>query len=618
MCRFLGEFSFDQQLSFFEQFRVLNELSKPGGPDSTGFWEDNYCRMGFNRLAILDTSENGNQPLLSPDGNYVIVFNGEIYNYQGLIKKFGIDRSKLRSSSDSEVIAHLVEIIPVHELPALLNGMFAISVWDKRKQYLWLMRDFAGIKPLFYGLTSHGVVFASQFDQVIKHSWIKGKVNVAPEGLFDYIRFGYMHAPNTIYTSVFQLMPGEIILFDAESGIREKRFFKRFFNNSYSANSVIDTDPQHPKYLFKLLMDVIKDHLVSDVPLGSFLSGGIDSPIVTAIGGLLDPSVCSFTMGLNDRQLNESKIASQYARHRHIKNVSKEFTTRDLIQINDKHFNAYPEPFGDYSSLPTFLITQEASKSFKVMLSGDGGDELFWGYPRFINVMNHSRWFLLPIAFRTILAKGYRLSGKRLSYAVESYNSIGDWMMDQHSHNNSDFLKNVCYNFSNSTSIQKAYEFFGTNKSELLLYMRKCEFYAHLQRVLIKVDRASMANGLEVRVPFLDERVIQFSQSINPTLGINHRITKNILKKLMEQLYPSEIINQKKMGFSVPIKGWMLGALREEVMDLLIGTSMFGEEFFDNKKLKDHFYHFFKTGEGNEWGIWIFYALQKWAHLINR
>ncbi len=613
MCGFLGECSVN--LLDEAVFKKLLSLSFKRGPDSHGTYKiDGQVQLGFNRLSIIDLSANGNQPYHSPGQNFSFVFNGEIYNCEALISKFSLDKTKFRSSSDTEVIAHLLEKTSIENIAKELNGMFAISVYDKARKTLSLLRDFAGIKPLFYGLHSSGIVFASQFDQVQKHPSINKELNINAEVLKEYFALGYMQAPNTIYKSIYQSEPGSIVsysLTDKKISIENCMRFKYKHNPSFKETSVKTIDKGD-----KILNDVIKRQLISDVPTGTFLSGGIDSPIITAIASKQKKDIESFTVKIEDEKINESEIAKQYANHLGIKNIVAQFSNDDIVKLINEHFKAYTEPFGDYSSIPTFLICKLAQRNFKVLLSGDGGDELFWGYPRFYNVFKHISWFALPLFLRKTIAKVQRKLGKKISYGIE-LDSIGNWVLDQQTHNN---LKTVDTFFKSATAISKElknyYNYTGSLKNEdLMQWLRWNEYYCHMQRVLIKVDRASMGNSLEVRVPFLDKEIVDYAFTVSPDL--ENKNPKYILKKIIERYFPASLINKKKMGFTIDIETILKSHCKEDFIRLLKSDKIIGKEILDMPAIDEYVKSYFLNTHNNSWGVWIIYAYLKWSDIHN-
>ncbi len=429
MCGFLTEYSFiPDNITNKESFNSLLALSSHRGPDSSIIHTEKNYQLGFNRLAIIDLSENGNQPKFSPTKRYHVVFNGEIYNYKELEKKYQL--SNLQSTSDTEVLVHLLDLLGVDAAIGELNGMFAIAVIDTITDNLYLIRDFAGIKPLFYGVSDKGIVSASQFDQIFKHSWFKDNITLRSDIMKEYFGFGYMHAPNTIYENIFQVNPGEFLKI-SKFGSIEKQIFKRF---DFKAQIKHGHENEVVKTLESPLIDSVERQLVSDVPLATFLSGGIDSPLITALAKHKNPKIEAFTISVEDSILDESEVASAYAEHLKIAHQVENVNKTDLLKSIDAHFNKFPEPFGDYSSIPTYLITKIARNKYTVMLSGDGGDELFFGYPRFLDVIKKQYWFNIPFTIRKPII---RLTNKLKltdTWAPFHYNTLAQFIKEKHTH----------------------------------------------------------------------------------------------------------------------------------------------------------------------------------------
>ncbi len=611
MCGIIGEFS----LELLDQstFNELLNLSINRGPDcQESLIIDECVQMGFNRLSIQDLSVNGMQPYFSPNKEFYFVFNGEIYNCEELIIKFELDRSKFRSTSDTEVIAHLLEKTTIETIASELNGMYAIAIYSRIKNAISLLRDFVGIKPLFYGVYSKGLVFASQFDQVYKHPAVKQNIKVNASVLKEYFSLGYMQSPNTIYENVFQIEPGSVLTFHLPTMVNTNTYESRFDYKSHPNHK--ESDAINTQNIDAILSDVISRQLICDVNIGTFLSGGIDSPIITAIASKQKSDIEAFTVKAGGEAFDESKIASEYAKHLGVKNIVAEFSSEDVIATINEHFKAYPEPFGDYSSLPTYLICKLASKNFKVLLSGDGGDELFWGYPRFYYTLKHATRFKQPKWFRVYYAKIERRLGKKVSYGI-SADTIGDWVLGQHSHNSLtdvDSFFNTPVSFSDSLS--KYYQYTGTDANEeLMQWLRWNEYYCHMQRVLIKVDRASMGVGLEVRVPFLDKAMVNYAIDIAPDL--NNKTPKNLLKRLMTNYFPEQIINQKKMGFTIDIANILHQHCKADFMSLLQSESIVGRELLNMQAIQKYVDDYYLNVHDNNWGVWIIYSYLKWSSL---
>lgn len=610
MCGFLGEFSYKNEfLSTSEDFTELLNLSKHRGPDNTTTYKFSNFQLGFNRLAILDISEAGNQPKKSPSGRYHMVFNGEVYNFKSLKEKYYL--ANLKSTSDTEVISHLLDVLGIEQTIKELNGMFAIAIVDTKDNNLFLTRDFAGIKPLFYGISKQGIVSASQFNQVFKHSWFRSEIQLRKEIVKEYFGLGYMQAPNTIYQNIFQVKPGELIKFSKNGTI--KKTILLTYSHSIE-NNVADGEIKNVEKFDKIINQVINRQMVSDVPLASFLSGGIDSPLVCAIAKKQKPSINTFTLGVDHKKYDESKKAVAYAKHIKVKNKLEFIKPSELMNTIDEHFQFFTEPFGDYSSIPTFLITKKAKKEHTVMLSGDGGDELFFGYPRMLDVLQKRNWFKVPFQLRRPLVR-LAIKLKLLdSWAPYMYKNIEEWILGKHLHIPKHHLNKLFPNISFSNELNNLYTVpEKCNKKALLNWLRYNEFYAHLQRVLVKVDRMSMGNSLEVRVPFLDKESIDFAWDIIPKIEKNRFYLKGLLKEVMALYYPKKIIEQQKKGFAVPIEDWLHTNLKTDLKKVIFETPVYGEELIDIKELKQYVTDYLDDKHHDSWGIWHIYAWQKWA-----
>jgi asparagine synthase (glutamine-hydrolysing) len=592
-----------------EAFRELLSISHKRGPDGTGFWTDkNHVQFGFNRLAILDTSDKGMQPVQSPCGRYVLMLNGEIYNYLALQHKYGIFNEHLRSGSDAEVLIHLISQIGLHAILPELDGMFAIALLDREAQTLCIARDFAGIKPLYYGIKEKIFVCASQFNQVFRHPSFKDNLVLRPEIVKEYFGLGYMQAPNTVYNYIYQVNPGECIIYDLQAcQIKAK---KRFYTWKEKP-SMSESEPKLPTEFNTLLSKVVTTQLQSDVPLATFLSGGIDSPLVTAHAHAKYIDINAFTVAADDPTINESDIAKAYALHLGVKQEIIGFTETELLESVQEHFKGIPEPHGDYSSIPTWLICKKVKEHATVMLSGDGGDELFWGYPRFIRSIQHLHWFKYPRFLRKAIMPFIRRIRKGLSSGPQLFNSFGEWTLHKQLHLFD--LDQLVPNTDYSKELKEVYRYVGTDKIDALYYLKKNEFYAHMQRVLRKVDLMSMANSVEVRVPFLAKEVIEFSNGTIPELGIKHQKPKILLKKALAEFIPSHLIEQQKRGFSVPIEQWMRGPLKQDIKQMIFHTPIYGAGLINVDFLHQLVRDFFNGKSVNAWGIWQMYAWQKWA-----
>jgi asparagine synthase (glutamine-hydrolysing) len=607
LCRLFGNITQNSSKLEFGEFEKLTFLSKAGGPDSTDYYEDDLVQFGFNRLSILDTSAAGNQPIQSPSNRYVVMLNGEIYNFKDLMLQFNLQN--LRSGSDVEVVAHLIEILPFSDVIALLDGMFALVVWDKLEKRCFMARDFAGIKPFFYAYSSKGLVFASQFNQITKHSWLSQK-SIYEVGLREYIQLGYMQAPHTIFVGIKQLEPGKYITYSWEQENIEIKEYQLFFQETQQ-QIYQETAKDTLDLLRSTLADSVKKQLIADVRLGVFLSGGIDSTLVAVNAVKINPEIESLTIGFEDKEFDESVQAKEYAKILGIKNETVVLNDNELLSIYNEHFDHLTEPFADYSSLPTFLISKISSQKFKVMLSGDGGDELFWGYPRFNTFANSIPYFQIPgktnrkIATRILKKANYNVTG------FLSEGSLGSANFEFQSYNGSNTINSLFKQVPEiSTELKQGYEFDTKSKVDGLSYLRRNEFYNHLQKVLIKVDRMSMANGLEIRVPLLGKEMLKLAEQIHPELHKHHEL-KFMLKKLLAESIPHNKMNLKKSGFMPPIVRWSKSVLKNEILDIINSQDFFGKEYIKSDQLKKISSTIDTTT--NIQSIWALYSLQKAA-----
>lgn len=608
MCGFLGEIT--NNLLEPNAFKSLLDLGKQRGPDQQGFWKDATCQFGFNRLAILDISEAGKQPMISPSGRFVMVLNGEVYNYKELQKQYQINKEQLRSTSDAEIIVHLLDKEPIHKIASILNGMFAIAVWDIQTQKQYLIRDFSGIKPLYYGVKDGELVFASQFDQIFKHPSFKEK-ELRADAMKSFFGFGYMHAPDTVFKNIFQVEPGHLVVWDykVKSLIENTTYYQWQVEEKLK-----DTDINTKTAFNTCMQKVVKLQLQSDVPLGTFLSSGYDSSLITAFAKQEEPLIRAFTFGIDSHgKFDERDDASNYAAHLKVNHTTDTAKEADLLDVIDSHFKAIPEPFGDYSSIPTYVICDKASQFAKVMLSGDGGDELFWGYPRFRTSLKNAYWFNYPLWCRKIIMPVIRKMKKKVPWGIQMYRHFSDWILNKQVHFSDidSFMPNVSF----PLSIYETYNYTGSlKKPQILQYLKKNEFYGHLQRVLKKVDLTSMAHSLEVRVPFLDKEMIAFSNQIESGFTINHNRTKLILKTSLYDFIPKEMVNTEKKGFSVPMASWLRNELKSDFKETLLERPFYGSEHVNMEYLKKIISAFFEGDNSVDfWGLWHVYAWQKWA-----
>lgn len=363
---------------------------------------------------------------------------------------------------------------------------------------------------------------------------------------------------------------------------------------------------------------VVGSQLVSDVSIGSFLSSGVDSTLVCGFASKINKNIKTFTIGTNGYIGDERSKAEEYSKALNLEHKSHSIIEAEILEAIDDSVNLMGEPFGDYSSIPTFLITKHAKKYNTVMLSGDGGDELFWGYPRWNKYLEDYRYFKLPLSIRRFQTYLVRLQSGKIFYSPTIFKTPGDRVLNSHSHNDIFLMNKIMPGSENSTTVKDLYHFSPkAPKIEFRDWLRWNEFYAHLQRVLIKVDRMSMANSLEVRVPFLDKRVIEFAWNNKSSYGRTHYNNKKFLKDQLSQFIPKSEINKNKLGFTVPIEKWLREPLKTTVQEKLLGHKFYGEGFVDKVALETYIKDFYSGNHNNSWGIWILFCWQKWGDYMN-
>jgi len=613
MCGFIGEYLFNEKnKSSYQVFSDLLKLSFKRGPNHSGVVFKTNFQLGFNRLSIQDLSDLGNQPMMSLDERYYMVFNGEVYNFNQL--KIDFNLTNIHSSSDTEVILRLIEKIGVDAAVKQLDGMFAIMLVDTRLNKTYLIRDYAGIKPLFYGISDKGIFAASQFDQVHKHPWFKENLKLRKDVVKEYFGLGFMLAPNTVFKNIYQVNPGEIVTIDS-NGVITKDFFEYF--DVVNKVQINESDKSFLKHFKKDLSNTVKEQLVSDVPIATFLSGGIDSPLITALAKKHKTDIKAYTIGVDDKTIDESDKAREYADYLQVNHKVKSIAKTDLINFIDEHFEAYPEPFGDYSSIPTFLITKEAVKDNTVMLSGDGADELFFGYPKLLHIVLNKSFFYGPIKLRKFINRAFIKLNILSTYAPVIYDKVSEWALGKQLYLPQNLLDSIVPDTLFSIELKTKFDTLdNSSKDSLKLFsaLKKNDFYTHMQRVLMKVDRASMGNSLEVRVPFLAKKIIKHGFSSAPKFINKNYELKNVLKKTLALLVPKSIIYKNKKGFTVPINKWLRNELKDELIEYVFDRDFFGNNIIEVKSVRKFVKDFLDEKHDNEWGVWHIYAWQKWAY----
>lgn len=550
------------------------------GPDESGTWSQPGVWLGHQRLNIVDLS-TGQQPMGNEDGRVVTAFNGEIFNHLELREGLEKGGHQFRTRSDTEVLVHLWEELGTG-VPEQLNGMFAISIWDQQTRRLFLARDRMGQKPLYYAEVNHGLIFSSELASLMAHPAVSRDLD--PVSLRQYLLFSTIPAPATILSGVRKLEPGTWLLWE-EGQTRVERYWDiNFPPRDQRPPSIPDAADQ----LRSLLKDSIKKRLMSDVPLGVFLSGGLDSSTLVAllnelVGG---PNVETFSIGFSDKSYDETSYAQTVARKFRTRHHHKELSPSAMLERIPRIMGCLDEPLADGSLIPTFLLSETARKKVTVALGGDGGDELLLGYPTFKAHKIASIYSRLPNFFKP----GLKSLVNRLPVSMD--NVSFDYQAKS-------FLRGMDYD-----AIHRHFVWIGAASPEqhhtlltpdTLASATDASVFGQLDRhisrvaprdqfdllsyvyskiymgdtILTKVDRASMMNSLEVRAPFLDYRVVEFLTGLPSSYKLRGFNMKYILKKAMARDLPPEIIKRPKKGFGVPLGSWIRGDLRRHTLDLL-------------------------------------------------
>lgn len=575
----------------FRNDKVLHRMTdiiKYRGPDGRGYYISDEVSLGICRLAIIDL-KTGDQPIYNEDKSIAVIFNGEIYNYLELRKKLELNGHRFYTTTDTEVIVHLYEDYKEGFVNHIC-GMFAIAIWDQRERKLLLVRDRLGIKPLFYTKLPDGnIVFASEIKSILLHPWVSKEINLS--ALDSYFTFLYIPQPETIYKNIFHLPPAHYLVWKNRE-IQLKKYWKLEIKNEELKNK---NEKFYLEKLEELLKYVIKEHLIGDVPIGVFLSGGLDSSTICVFTSQVTPKINSFTIGYSspDEAYNELKKAQIVAK---ILNTNhKEFVvTPEVVKLLTEIVLGFSQPFADSSAVPTYLVSKVIRENCKVALTGIGGDELFCGYPRYLGMKIASilPTIKIPRMFIKLLPESYTADNplgriKRFLYGLkfpmdDRYISFISYLSRE---DKLEFYSDKFLSFLNNqrgNQLHKHY-FNSFPSDELLNKILFADINTYLcDDLLLMADRMSMLNSLELRVPFCDHRVVEFVASVPAELRLKGMTLKYLLRRLMSKYLPKEIVNQKKMGFMIPIARWLRDELKNNV-----------EKFIKKKEYSDYFQYEF-------------------------
>lgn len=591
-----------------QHLQAMTDTLQHRGPDADGFFydENTSTGLGHRRLSIIDLSSAANQPFYSASGRYVMIYNGEVYNFKELTAKYGI---KPRTHSDTEIILEAFAIAGPESFNDL-NGMFAIVIFDKETGKLFMARDRAGVKPFYYWYNDGEFAFASELKAIMSLQ-IKKEINL--DAVSNFLYLGYIPGEDTIYKDCHKLQPGQYAVLD--KGVLD--IFSYWSLEDEIDPAVLSNEKEARKTLKHLLSSSVEYCLISDVPLGIFLSGGVDSGTVAAIARKVSGApVKTFSIGFKEEKYNETAFASQVAKHIGSEHYEFTVTEQDALHLVDGLTDIYDEPYADTSAIPTLMVSKLARQHVTVALSGDGGDELFMGYGFYIWAKRLNNPFLK--AFRKPISKSLFMFGNsRLKRGSKLIDYTNDARKKSHIFSQEQY-------FFTENEIEKLLIKSGPitlnetilNPKRQLSAMEEQSFFDiknYLpEELLVKTDRASMHHSLEVRVPLLDHRLIEFAINLDESLKMKGGNSKYLLREVLYDYVPKEIFNRPKWGFAVPMHLWMKNELHY-LLDTYLSEQLVREvnlvHYESVKKLLDLY------SKGNDYlynRLWALVVLHKW------
>jgi len=611
------------------------------GPDAGGVWVDDAfpLALGHRRLSIIDLSEAGAQPMRSASGRYVLSFNGEVYNFPRLRREEGIASYPFRGHSDTEVILAAVQHLGAEKAIARLEGMFALALWDTHERCLWLARDRVGKKPLYYGWCGDAFLFGSELKALREHPDFERELD--RNALGQFMQYGWVSQPHSIYRSVRKLPPGSLlrIAHDGKPWAAQPAAF-------WSARAIAEQGERNPftgsydeaiARLDEILLQAVSDRMVADVELGALLSGGIDSSMVVALmQKLSDRPIKTFSIGFWEEKYNEAEYAAAVASHLGTDHHEIYVTPDQALDVVAHLPHIYDEPFADSSQIPTYLVCKLAREQLKVVLTGDGGDEQMAGYRRYRNCLAHWRDVQrIPHSARSVVrpvasalgsgswawASRYAHQGRDVPRWTRKLAKISQRSCNWEADSPQEILANkfnkclaidqfVPHAVAASTPLtDPAY---WADVRDPLLSMLHYDYIGYLpDDILVKVDRASMAVSLEARAPLLDHRVLALAWSLPVEYLFDGKTGKRVLRDLLMRYVPRALVDRPKRGFSVPIKEWLVGPLRDWVEALISEDALASQGIFDVKSVRDAWHqHLYGWANHSEllWSVLMFQA----------
>ena len=624
MCGICGKINFDSKPPDEQALRKMAAVLSHRGPDDGGFYIKNNVGLGHRRLKIIDLSDAAHQPMANEDGSIWIVCNGEIYNFQDLREALEEKGHIFRSKSDTEVIIHLYEEKGV-DCAKELRGMFAFAIFDENKKRLFLARDRIGKKPLYYAVNNEALIFASEIKSILQDPSISRGINLNSLDL--YLTYQCVPTPRTIFSGIEKLPPAHTLVLE-DGKIQIQRYWQISYQNRHKLK-----EEEYCQRILDIFSEACKIRMTSDVPLGAFLSGGIDSSAVVAMMSKFSSKpVKTFSIGFKEESFNELEYARKVAKLFHTEH--HEYMVKpDALEVLPKLIWHFDEPFADSSAIPTYYISKITRQEVTVALNGDGGDESFAGYERYPAVKIADIYGFLPGFIRSSIAylsqglpestqkkdflkrfKRFVKAGclsreKRYAYWMSAFDS------EQKRSLYSQDFKNRLGKIDSGEYITDAYRQLDTG--DFIAKTLFVDVSTYLPNdLLVKADIASMANSLEARSPFLDHKLMEFAASLPSDLKLKGLTTKYILKKALKGILPQEILQRSKSGFGVPVGNWFRNELKDYARDILLSLKSLKRGYFQEdavKRLLDE--HILgKTDHGQR--IWSLINLELWHQVF--
>jgi len=636
----------DSEIS--DQLLAMTKSISHRGPDDDGFWinEKSKVALGHRRLSVLDLSSAGHQPMHSKSGRYVIAFNGEIYNHLSLremLDSISDNAINWIGHSDTETLLSCFEIWGIEATLKKISGMFSIALYDNEHESLYLIRDRMGEKPLYYGWSGDVFLFSSELKPLKKVHGFSGEIDRNVLALF--LKYDYVPSPYSIYKGIKKLSQGSFIKISrvnnnwSSESIQGPNYYwsmSDIAKSGLGAKRFKGSDKDAIQKLDDLLSKSVKQQMISDVPLGAFLSGGIDSSLVASLmQKQSSKKIKTFTIGFKEKQYNEAEYAKKVALHLGTDHTELYITPKQAIDAISRLPKIYDEPFADSSQIPTFLVSEMTKQHVTVSLSGDGGDELFGGYNRYF--MANKVWIKIekiPLTIRKLLSKGitslspniwdfllnmifiFLPSSFKMSHPGDKIYKLSKILTSKNIY---DVYDGLVSHWSNSFEVvigskkrtgkpNEDIEFF--HPEDEMMFLDSITYLP--DDILVKLDRAAMSVSLETRTPFLDKNVVEFAWQLPFNMKINNSQGKWILRKVLDRYIPNELVDRPKMGFGVPIDSWLRGPLREWAEDLLSEKRLKDDGYLHVEAIREKWDEHLSGHRNWQYHLWSVLMFQMW------